>query len=58
LNILILITNNHIKLNKTILDALLESLLNFPVNLLDIVEPVGLSLFPPSREQLIAAGKD
>lgn len=56
LNVLVLITNDHIKLNQTVLDALFQCFLNFPIHILHILEPERLRLFPSVWEKFITVG--
>lgn len=58
LNVLVLITNDHIKLNQTVLDTFFQGFLNFPIHILDILKPERLRLFPSIWEQFVTVGKD
>jgi len=44
LDVLLNITDDHVEFDQTVFDSLLQSLLDFSVDFLDIVEPVELGV--------------
>lgn len=58
LNVLVLVSDHHIKLNKTVLDAFLKGFFNLFVHILDVLEPVSLGLLLASRKEFVTINKN
>lgn len=57
LDVLILISDDHVKLDQTVLNAFFECLLYLLINVLNVLKPVVLGLFPTICKEFIGASQ-